>query len=689
MILSQKNPHPFDARIKFQKDGHKYWIDNNSENIISSTTFIKKFFKEFDSVSVIKNIVNSFDYKENPEYKYYQMKPDDIKNSWELNGQKARDLGTLLHEDIENYYNEVKVINCKFVTDEFKYFLNFVSENDHIKVYRTEWFIFSEIHRITGSIDAVFENDDGTLSIYDWKRSKDISFKSFNNEKGKYPLDSVLNTNYYHYSLQLNLYKTILERYYGKKIKDMFLIVLHPDNSNYEKIQVMNMQKEIDLILEFRLNEFKKENIKYTSNMELKSLKLSEKQKDVLDKIIKGYNVFLTGAGGVGKSLIIKLFYDAYKDSKKIGITSTTGTSAILIGGTTLHSFLGIGLGKDSVESLYLKIKKKAYMFKRWRDLDTLIIDEISMLSPHLFDKLEFLARKLRYNELPFGGIQVILTGDFLQLPCIETDEFCFEAKTWDKCIKYSIYLTEIFRQEDILFQTCLNEVRIGKLSKKSIDTLKSTINKDLFNSSGIIPTKIYSLNIDVDKENQKELDKLCLKNKDLEFFEYELEVNLLKKNLKFVDEKIKKNCVAPQNLQLCIGAQVILLYNIDLESGLANGSRGIISKFEDNLPIVKFINGIECAIDYQEWIIEENGEKIISITQIPLKGAYAITVHRSQGLTIDFAELDLSDIFEYGQAYVALSRVKNLEGLSIKNLNIKKIIANKKAVQYYEKLLT
>lgn len=681
MILSHKNSHPFDNRIKFQKDGHKYWIDNNCENIISSTTFIKKFFKEFDSESVIKNIVNSFDYKENPEYKYYQMNPIDIKNSWELNGQKARDLGTLLHEDIENYYNEVKVIND---TDEFKYFLNFVNDNKDIKIYRTEWFIFSELHRITGSIDAVFENDDGSLTIYDWKRSKDISFKSFNNEKGKHPLDSVLNTNYYHYSLQLNLYKTILERYYGKKIKDMFLIVLHPDNSNYEKIKVINMQKEIDLILEFRLNEFKKEN---NTIMQIETLKLSEKQKDALNKVIKGYNVFLTGAGGVGKSLIVKLFYDEYKDCKSIGITSTTGTSAILIGGTTLHSFLGIGLGKDSAESLYLKIKKKAYMFKRWRDLDTLIIDEISMLSPHLFDKLELLARKLRYNELPFGGIQLILTGDFLQLPCIETDEFCFEAKSWDKCIKYSIYLTEIFRQEDSLFQTCLNEVRIGKLSKKSVDVLKSRVNKDLFNSSGILPTKIYSLNIDVDKENEKELNKLSFKNEDLEFFEYELEVNLLKKNLKFVDEKIKKNCIAPQNLQLCIGAQVMLLYNIDLESGLANGSRGIITKFEDNLPIVKFINGVECAIDYQEWIIEENGEKIISITQIPLKVAYAITVHKSQGLTIDFAELDLSDIFEYGQAYVALSRVKNLEGLSIKNLNIKKIIANKKAVQYYENL--
>jgi len=216
---------------------------------------------------------------------------------------------------------------------------------------------------------------------------------------------------------------------------------------------------------------------------------------------------------------------------------------------------------------------------------------------------------------------------------------------------------------------------------------LKTRVNIELKNEHGIIPTKIYSLNVDVDNENQKELDKLSSKNTNLEFFEYELEANILKKNLKFVDEKIKKNCVAPQNLQLCIGAQVMLLYNIDLEMGLANGSRGVITKFEDNLPVVKFINGVECSIDYQEWVIEENGEKIISITQIPLKVAYAITVHKSQGLTIDFAELDLSDIFEYGQAYVALSRVKNLEGLSIKNLNIRKIIANKKAVEYYENL--
>ena len=679
MILSIKNAHPFDSRIKFQKDGHRYWIDNNDKYIISSTSFIKQFFKEFDSDSVIKNILNSYDYKHNPEHKYYKMSAQEIKNLWDSNGKTARDMGTSLHEDIENYYNGIKVDNNSV---EFKHFLNFV-EDEKLKIYRTEWFIFSELHRITGSIDAIFENEDGTLSIYDWKRSKEIHMKSFNDEKGKSPLDTVPDINYYHYSLQLNLYKSILERYYGKKIKDMFLIILHPDNSNYQKIKVLDMEKEINLILEYRLNQIKTS----PSKIETQVCRLSEKQKDALNKITKGYNVFLTGPGGCGKSTIIKLFYNDYKDCKNIGITSTTGTSAILIGGVTLHSFLGIGLGKDSVESLYLKIKKKAYMFKRWRDLDTLIIDEISMLSPQLFDKLELLARKLRNNELPFGGIQLVLTGDFLQLPCVETEEFCFQAKSWDKCVKYPIYLTEIFRQDNNNFQKCLNEVRVGKLSKESIDILKSRVNIDLVNSNGIIPTKIYSLNVDVDNENQKELDKLSSKNTNLEFFEYELEANILKKNLKFVDEKIKKNCVAPQNLQLCIGAQVMLLYNIDLEMGLANGSRGIITKFEDNLPVVKFINGVECSIDYQEWVIEENGEKIISITQIPLKVAYAITVHKSQGLTIDFAELDLSDIFEYGQAYVALSRVKNLEGLSIKNLNIRKIIANKKAVEYYENL--
>ena len=347
---------------------------------------------------------------------------------------------------------------------------------------------------------------------------------------------------------------------------------------------------------------------------------------------------------------------------KNIAVTSTTGTSALLINGTTIHSFLGIGLGKASVDILYLNIIKKPYIAKRWRDLNVLIIDEISMLDPELFDKLEQLARSIRKNNLHFGGIQLILSGDFLQLPNVsDPDSFCFEAKSWSKCIDIVVYLTEIFRQNDEVFQKVLSEVRIGNLSDESVGILESRIDTKLTNDFGIIPTKIYALNVDVDNENQRALDTLAEKNENLEFCEYNRTHTVLKKSLKFVDEKLKKVCIAPETLQLCVGAQVMLIYNLDLEAGL--------------------------AIDYHEWIIEENGEKILSICQIPLKVAYACSVHKIQGITLDYVEIDMQDIFEAGQAYVALSRVKTLAGLSIKNFNVENIFSNKKARKFYENL--
>ena len=162
-----------------------------------------------------------------------------------------------------------------------------------------------------------------------------------------------------------------------------------------------------------------------------------------------------------------------------------------------------------------------------------------------------------------------------------------------------------------------------------------------------------------------------------------------MKKGLKFVEEKIQKNCIAVQTLELCIGAQVMLICNLSLESGLANGSRGVVIAFdkETNFPIVKFLSGMERIIEQYTWTIEENNTKILSITQIPLKVSFAISIHKSQGITIDFEEIDLGNVFEYSQAYVALSRIKNLEGLSIKNLDISKIIVNPKAVEFYESL--
>ena len=385
----------------------------------------------------------------------------------------------------------------------------------------------------------------------------------------------------------------------------------------------------------------------------------------------------------------VKLFVKIYKSTKIIGVTSTTGISALLFGGTTLHSFLGIGLGKESVEELISKIFKRSYLRKRWNELEILIIDELSMLSPILFDKLEEIARRVRYDERPFGGIQLILSGDFLQLPCVNSDYFCFESKTWNKCIPDGniIYLNEIMRQENIEFQNCLNNVRLGLLTKTTKKLLETRIGIELKNDFGIKPTKLFSTNYSVDLINDEELDKLA--ESGIDFFEYNMETHIYPgvKDKQYIIEKYKKNCNAPDVLQLCIGAQVMLLYNIDLTGGLVNGSRGVVSGFLEDIPIVKFLNGREIIIDYHTWEVEEQGKKILKSIQIPLKLAYACTIHRVQGSTLDYAEVDLSNLFEFGMAYVALSRTKNLEGLSIKGIDFDKIIAHPKALKFYHDL--
>jgi ATP-dependent DNA helicase PIF1 len=419
---------------------------------------------------------------------------------------------------------------------------------------------------------------------------------------------------------------------------------------------------------------------------ELKTnIKLSKKQNDAYTIMAKGENIFLTGAAGSGKTACIKLFIKVYKSTKIMGITSTTGISALLFGGVTLHSFLGIGLGKESVDVLTNKIQSRSYLKKRWVQLEVLIIDEISMLSPKLFDKLDALARRIRHNPKPFGGIQLILAGDFCQLPCVDSDSFCFESNTWSECVDNTVYLTEIMRQKNIDFQECLNNIRVGLLPKKTRDLLKTRIGVELKNEFGIKPTKLFSTNYSVDYINNNELDYLA--QKEPEFYEYDMDITVYPgvKNKNFVIEKYKKSCNAPDTIQICVGAQVMLLWNMDAEKGLVNGSRGVISSFIDDIPMVKFLNGCELLVDHHIWEIEENGEKIMNVSQIPLKVAYALTIHKSQGCSLDYAEIDLSNTFAKGQAYVALSRVKNLDGLSILDIDYNKIVADERAVAFYK----
>lgn len=415
--------------------------------------------------------------------------------------------------------------------------------------------------------------------------------------------------------------------------------------------------------------------------------KLRPKQKDAYECLEKYKNVFITGPAGTGKTSIIKLFINAYKHSRKIANTSTTGTSALLLGGTTVYSYLGIGYGNGSVESMVKKIYSWNWLYKRWTELDCLFIDEISMMSPDVFDKIEETARIIRQNNKPFGGIQIVLSGDFCQLPCIGTNKFCFESKSWDKCIDKTIYLDEIIRQGDTTFQNILNNIRVGKVIESDKLILNARIGTKLTNNFGIKPTQLYSKNCDVDRINNEELDKLGKDGR--QFYEYIMETNvysgITQKSATL--EKFKKFCIAPDILQLCVDAQVMLLKNLDLQNGLANGSRGIVVNFIGDMPIVRFLNGYERVIDYEIWEIEENDKKILKARQLPLKVAYGISIHKSQGCSLDYAEIDLSDIFEYGQAYVALSRVKSLDGLSIIDINYDCIHANPIAVKYYESL--
>lgn len=414
---------------------------------------------------------------------------------------------------------------------------------------------------------------------------------------------------------------------------------------------------------------------------------LNTKQKDAYDCMMRGENVFITGSGGVGKSTVIDKFVcDLQISTNCLAVTSTTGISALLIKGVTLHSYLGIGLGEDSVEGLYKRVKKfKSY--ERWRNLKVLIIDEISMLSPELFTKLESLARRIRRNNLCFGGIQLILSGDFCQLPPVKSDKLCFESECWSECVKNTFYLTEIVRQSDSDFKKCLNSVRIGDISEEVKSILSTRVGAELVNSSGIKPTRLYSTNNMVNSINTEELYKIAKKNKSC-IRQYDMDFEFVGvNNKKQYSEKYKRNCMASETLELCIGAQVMLLHNLHIDIGLANGSRGVVIDFTpDDVPIVKFLNGVVKEINDHEWEYKEKKKKI-TIYQYPLKLAWALTIHKSQGSTIDYAEIDLSNPFERGMAYVALSRVKSLDGLTIVDIDYSKIKANQKAVRYYNSL--
>ena len=379
-----------------------------------------------------------------------------------------------------------------------------------------------------------------------------------------------------------------------------------------------------------------------------------------------GHTTFLTGAAGAGKSYVLREYISYLKrHGVRYAVTASTGIASTHIGGTTIHAGSGIGIRQKLTAYDLDGIEEKANVYKRWNDTQVLIIDEISMLHASFVDMLDKLAKHLRRNDAPFGGMQVVFTGDFFQLPPVvrqgneyeSIDVFAFASSAWKAAKPVVCYLTEQFRQEDDTLTNILNAIRLGEVEEDHYLSLQETSKRPHADDH----IKLYTHNENVDLINRKAFDAL-----DGEVRVY----SMVTKGKGPVLESLKNNCLADEILELKIGAKVICIKN-DMERKYANGSMGIIVDFEqDNTPVVELASGKRVSIKPDTWRIEEDGKVRAEISQLPIKLAWAITVHKSQGMTLDRAEIDLSRAFASGQGYVALSRLKSLEGLHLVGFN-------------------
>jgi ATP-dependent DNA helicase PIF1 len=439
-------------------------------------------------------------------------------------------------------------------------------------------------------------------------------------------------------------------------------------------------------------------------------MQFSQEQQLAFDKYIQGNNIFITGPGGTGKSSLIKYIYqDACRKGINIHVCALTGCAAVLLEckAKTIHSWGGIGLGNGTIEQIITKINKNKYAKSNWKKTNILIIDEVSMMSHKLFEILDGVGKKIRKNSKPFGGIQLLFSGDFYQLPPvgnndeIETTEFCFQSLFWQQTFTLDnhIQLIKIFRQSDPIYQKILNQVREGRIKKSTNIALLNNVGRSDIINGNVKPTKLFPTRNQVDNINIAEMNNL--EGKEIEYkvkYHNDLEMTAMERmrRLEISREQIKTeltylkgNLRCDEILKLKIGAQVMCIVNIQLENDdiLCNGAQGIVIKIDgQGFPVVRYRNGYEMVMTNHVWPSETIPG--IGVSQVPLILAWALTIHKSQGSTLDVAEIDAgSSIFECGQTYVALSRVKSLEGLYLTSFDVSKIKINKKVQEFYANL--
>ncbi|KAK3579156.1 hypothetical protein CHS0354_022179 [Potamilus streckersoni] len=413
----------------------------------------------------------------------------------------------------------------------------------------------------------------------------------------------------------------------------------------------------------------------------LAPVSLNKEQNEVLSAVMQGKNVFFTGSAGTGKSFLLRRIIGALPPQHTVA-TASTGIAACHIGGTTLHSFAGIGSGRAPLEQC-IELASRPQVTQHWKRCHHLIIDEISMVDGDFFDKLETVARVIRLNDRPFGGIQLIVCGDFLQLPPVARGKykrkFCFQSKAWQKAIEINMELKEVRRQSDKHFVNVLQNIRLGRCPDFVSNTLRATAQNNI-EKHDILATRLCTHKDDVDHINQFHLKNLP--GQPQLFISTDTDP-VYEKQIDFLSP-------VPGKLELKLGAQVMLAKNLDVQQGLVSGARGVVLGFDkgnEGLPLVKFLSGTEVVIKPIRWTFKVNNGLQLTRKQVPLKLAWAISIHKSQGMTLDCVEISLSRVFESGQSYVALSRAKSLEGLRVLDFDSRCIRADPEVLRFYHKL--
>ena len=426
-----------------------------------------------------------------------------------------------------------------------------------------------------------------------------------------------------------------------------------------------------------------------------KASKVEDKEEDetylkILTLLKNGENVFLTGFAGTGKSYILNKLKEYFK--KKLTITSTTGIAAVNVKGQTLHSWAGVGLCRNTVYNTVEKIKKRPTQYRQIMNCKILAVDEISMLNIEAFEYINEVLREVRECNDPFGGIQVFFIGDFFQLPPVEKEgeirHYCFDSPVWDKLGLKNVVLKKNYRQNEENFITALAQMRENCLEVEDIELLKT---RCVENEDADI-LHIFSTNEEANKYN---FAKFNMIDEPVKLFYAEdgvyrgskLVTEGFTESENYILEIFSKNCRAEKEIALKLGARVMLLVNMDFNKGLINGACGVIQGFNQDTISIKFDNGIVSNIPKHKFEYYYNERVVAERMQYPLKLAYGITIHKSQGMTLDRLVVDCARIFERGQSYVAMSRVKTLEGLYLKNFEPEKVLVDNRVAEFYENI--